>query len=153
MSNQTSLSCVPRKYIATFKLLTIFKYTDQSKIVPTIVTYKKGEDITIGCSSQNKEKTRWYFNNGPLPKNALPIPGQKHVLLINKVKEEHEGFYECIGTTTTRSGEEVLFSASTMVVKKGKIYPLMLILVNKSSGLLSMILIVIISMFYHTRSP
>ena len=90
---------------------------DQTKIKPDKVLYKKHLDILFVCNSFVPSTTIWYFNNGPLPKNARGISDEKNKLFIIDATPKNLGFYECIGTTEWAAG---YFSAYGLVKLKGK---------------------------------
>lgn len=83
-------------YISPWRL-TIYLFTDQSRIDPTKMSIVVKEDITIQC--QSVSPVVWTFNGAELPTNANILGDIGDILYIDDVSSFNEGQYECKGFT------------------------------------------------------
>ena len=67
----------------------------KDRVKPRALFANRGETTEFTCFSENN--VEWYFQNGVLPPNAVPIVSTPyHQLKITNVDLSNEGFYQCI---------------------------------------------------------
>jgi len=91
--------------------------TVQERIEPEVIVYKSGLDISIHCSTDVPESTKFFFNNGDLPSNTDQLKTQRQVLIIKKMKEYNVGLYECHGFFHTSKKTLAQFAAFSLIKK------------------------------------
>jgi len=95
----------------------MYTFLDQGKMTPQIAVSRTGRPVTFVCDSAAGTSPRWFFNNGPVPKNVIMT---KNILEIRKVKKYNSGVYECLGKHNR--APYPLFSASATLHIKSKLY-------------------------------
>jgi len=76
-------------------------YTERlpSKVYPRVSVLRLGCDAKITCTSD--EEVQWFFNGGPLPRNAFPCQNCTlglFYIVIKSIQKANEGIYTCEGT-------------------------------------------------------
>ncbi len=93
-------------------LAAMLVFVELHYVKPAQIMVKEGLSAMFDCASYSKPG--WTFNNGRLPKNALPLA--QFGLFISKVKAFNYGYYECSGDSSDGSA----FKSYGMLIVLGK---------------------------------
>ena len=85
-------------------------HLDYNRISPKSQTTELGEWVKFECFTITP--TRWTFNDGNLPTNAMILDNR--FLYIRDITVSNKGYYECEGSI---KGDDVFYSVGILKVK------------------------------------
>lgn len=86
-------------------------------ITPSKATAYVGQTVSFICISDRR--IQWFFNKGPMPKNANMDVLINHQLKIENVQYDNAGIYTC-RTQNYRNNESSYYEGNSVLVVFGK---------------------------------
>ena len=96
--------------------ISIFSYLDNHKIRPTELMVTEYETASFVCVTIIK--TKWFFNDGPLPSNVNDLidkMGLRGIIIYNTTRR-NQGYYECEGQNLFQGS----FHARSFLIVEGE---------------------------------